>query len=93
MKFVIAGICSVGRSSDHRDRERRDSSKLQKRAEIIARREQHPDRQDRRRQPVNHDRPGQPFLVVPKPGFDRGIMRQELPAPNAEGQAEPIRRW
>ena len=78
-------------NQNHRDRERGDGAEFQKRAEIIARREQHPDRQNRRGQSVNHDRPCDPFFVMPKPALDRGKMGKELSAPDAEresGQSE-----
>ena len=92
MNLVIAGICNVGLNQNHRDRKRGDGAEFQKRAEIIARRQQHPHRQDRRRQSINHDGPRQPFLVVTEPALDCRKMRKELAAPDAKRQSEPNRR-
>ena len=71
-----------------RDREHRHRAKFQKRAEIIARREQHPDGQNRRGESIDHDRPREPFLVLTKPGFNRREMAKKLSAPNPECQTE-----
>ncbi len=69
------------------NRQCRDGAQFQKCAEIISRREQHPNRQDGRSQAVEHQRPCEPFLILPKPILKRGIVDQELSAPNCEGES------
>ena len=88
MNFVIAGICSLGLISTTATAEHGDCAKFQKRAEVIARREQHPDRQNRRGESINHDRPSQPFLVLTKPSFNCREVAEKLSAPHAECQAD-----
>jgi hypothetical protein len=79
-------------NQDYRDRERSDGADFHERAEIIPRRQQHPHRQDRRRQPVNHDRPSEPSITVSKPSFDRRIVAKKLAAPDgAEKPDNPER--
>ena len=73
---------------DHGCREHGNRAKLQKRAQIIARRQEHPHRQDGGGQAINHDRPCEPFLVVSKPRLNRRKMREKLSAPNAKCQPE-----
>ena len=74
-------------NQNHRDRERGNGAEFQKRAEIIARREKHPDRQNRRGQSINHDRPCDPFFVMAKPALDRGKMGEKLSAPDTERES------
>ena len=56
MNCVSAGICSGGSTIENADREREHDADLHERREIVARREQQPHRQHRRREAVAHDR-------------------------------------
>ena len=77
-----------GMNHDHRQRERRDRAQFQKRAEVIARGEEEPDRQSRGGEAVKDQRPGEPFLIVAKPVFDRRVLAEKLTAPDGEKQTE-----
>ena len=55
MKRVSAGICSVGRSAMIPSASMRDGAQLHERAEVVARRQQQPDRQRAGGESVNDD--------------------------------------
>src|SRR5262249_62084644 len=64
-----------------------NGAQFQKRAQIIARRKEQPDRQRRSSKAINDDRPGEPFLAMTKPGFNRRRLVKKLAAPDREEQA------
>src|SRR5438093_2934728 len=69
-------------------RKQGDSAQFQERAEVIAWRQQHPHRQNRSREPINHDGPRQPFLIVTEPTLNLRKMREKLAAPHPKRETE-----
>ena len=59
MNRVSAGICSGGSDDEDPDRQRDHDADLHERREVVARREQQPHRQHRRREAVGHDEDGE----------------------------------
>ena len=88
MNLVIAGISQCRIDQHDSSRKHGNRAELQKCAEVIARRQQHPHGQNRRRQSINHDGPRQPLLVVTEPAFNRGKVRKKLAAPHAKRETK-----
>ncbi len=86
MNFVSAGICKYRQHQQHAEREHEDGAELHERAEVIARREQQPHRQDAGGKGVDDDRPRQCWRAHFENCFERGVFGDELPAPHRQQQ-------
>ena len=75
-----------GQNQKNPQRQGEDGAQLHERAQVIARRQQQPDREHTRGKPIEHDGPGERFSLQREQFCQAGVAVDELSAPNRQQQ-------